>query len=78
MTFDVFASILRPQDRGAYVVIVSAFPTDPSQPIGNQPHATDLAETIEEAQVVRDALIASITSALRKRGDEARRIVIRQ
>ncbi len=77
-TFDIYASILHPRDEGSFVVIVSAFPTDPAHaPPLAHPYCTRSASTLDQAQEVRDDLVASVTSAVRQRGCQPGRIVFR-
>jgi hypothetical protein len=64
---DIYASILRPNRDvagGTYLVIVSAFPTEPGRSLAAYPYRTSVAESREEAMRLREKLARELRGEL--------------
>ncbi|HXN15996.1 MAG TPA: hypothetical protein VN878_06440 [Usitatibacter sp.] len=74
MVVDIYAHILRPGRVGDYFVIVSAFPFDSQESIGNQPQKARTATTLQEAETTRSELVQSLQEIVEERGDVVRQV----
>ena len=68
---DIYASILNPSGLvpgGTYLVIVSAFPTDPGASLAAYPYKTSVARNREEAATLREKLSRDLRGELERWG----------
>ena len=74
VVFDISANILKPVDDGQYVVLVSAYPAEPTTQLEAYPHLSCPVLSLAQARERRFEMIDQMKSDLVRRGHAIREV----